>query len=454
MPKTEVADSFAGSAETNFTTADTAIAWWRGFNDPKLDRLVERALAGNHDLRIATANVLQARALRREAQFDLLPVPSANASYTQSQYSQAFEPGIPLSERRLKLYDAGFDATWELDFFGRVRRSVQANTAEWQAAQEQRHDVMVTLISEVARNYFEMLGAKNELDVAHRNAKNQLETVKITQARTEGGRGTDLDVARARAQLNNTLANIPPLEASMERSIHRLSVLVGLQPTALEDELKEARPIVDMPALIALSNPAELLRRRPDIRTAERQLAAATDRIGIAKADLFPRVTFNGNIGVQASSITGLTRGGSETYSFGPSITWAALDYGHVRARIQASGAQADAQLAQYQKTVLTALEETENALVDFSREEARREFLLTSEQASETAARLARERYENGATDFLTVLDAERVLYESQDELAKSNYRTATALVAIYKSLGGGWEIEEFPRKMQDAGH
>ena len=345
--------------------------------------------------------------------------------------------------RNIELYDVGFDATWELDIFGRVRRSVQASSAEAQVAAANRRDVMVTLISEVARNYFELRGAQDELATAQRNADNQRETLKITQAVLDGGRGTELDVARARAQLNNTLANIPPLEALISRAMHRLSVLTGQQPEALVAELKIPAPLPVLPALVNIGNPETLLRRRPDVRAAERSLAAATARIGIATADLFPRVTFNGRIGLEASSFAGLGKPGSDTWSFGPSITWAALDYGHVRARMQAAGAAAEAALATYERTVLITLEETENSLVDFSREQARHDFLLESERASEIAAKLARQRYENGATDFLTVLDAERVLYGAQDELAQSNTRTATALVAVYKSLGGGWEIE-----------
>ena len=449
-PKVAVPAAFAGGAETNLSTNETAVTWWRGFNDPELDHLVDRALAGNHDLRIASANLRQARALRRQSQFDLLPVAEGTASYNDTRYSRAYDP-FGGTSRGIELYDAGFDATWELDFFGRVRRSVQANTAEAQAAEANRRDVMVTLISEVARNYFELVGAQSELAVVRRNADNQRETLKITEAILDGGRGTELDVSRARAQMNNTLANIPPLEAAISRAMHRLSVLTGQQPEALTPELKDANTAIALPPLIAISNPETLLRRRPDIRVAERSLAAASARIGIATADLFPRVTFNGNIGLQANTFAGLGKGGADTWAFGPSITWAALDYGHVRSRMQAAGAQSDAALAAYERTVLTALEETENVLVDYSRELARREFLRESERASETAATLARQRYENGATDFLTELDAERVLYEAQDQLAQSNTRTATALVAVYKSLGGGWEFElNQPNKQQ----
>jgi multidrug efflux system outer membrane protein len=449
-PKTEIPGAFTNSSENGFSTNAIAITWWRGFNDPELDQLVDRAITGNNDLKIATANLKEARALRREAQFDFLPAPNGTAGYTHSEYSQAFEPGIPRSQRNLQLYDVGFDATWELDIFGRVRREVEANSDSVQAAVANRRDVLVTLISEVSRNYFELRGAQAELDTAQRNAENQRQTVQITQATLDGGRGTELDVARARAQLNITLANIPPLQGEISHAMYRLGVLTGKLPATFVAELTKPVELPAMPSLVAIGDPATLLRRRPDIRVAERSLAAATARIGVATADLFPRVTFNGNLGFEASHFTGLLKGGADTWSFGPAITWAALDYGHVSSRIKAAGAQADAALATYQRTVLTALEETEDSLVDYYREQARRDFLRDSEQASEIAAKLARQRYENGATDFLTVLDAERVLYEAQDQLAQSNTRTATALVAVYKALGGGWEIELPPAKSQ----
>jgi multidrug efflux system outer membrane protein len=353
----------------------------------------------------------------------------------------------------LELYDGGFDATWELDFFGRLRHSAQAASAEEQAAIANRRDVTVTLISEVARNYFELLGAEEELAVAGRNATNQSGTAQITESMLEGGRGTQLDVDRARAELNNTLATIPPLQSTIEHARHRLAVLTGQQPNALDEELKNAVPLPALPEMVSIGDPASLLRRRPDIRSAERSLAAATATIGVATADLFPRVTFNGNIGVQAASFAGLTKSGADNWSFGPSITWAILDYGHVKSRMDAAHAQADAALATYERTVLTALEDTENSLVDFSREEARREFLRESEKSSASAAKLARQRYEDGVADFLTVLDAERVLFDAQDQLAQSNTRSYTALVAVYKALGGGWEIGEGAQATNDKG-
>jgi len=439
-PQTATPTNFLQGANPAYSTNEPIAAWWRNFGDAELDRLTDRAISSNLDLRIATANLLQARALRLGAKADFLPTVDAAAGYSNIVFSDTQLFGFP-GPRRQNYYEAGFDATWELDIFGRLRRAYQSSTASMEAAAATRRDVQVSLVGEVARNYFELRGAQNELSVLRGNADNQRETLKITLARLEAGRGTELDVARARAQLNNTLADIPPLEATAAHAVHRLGVLTGQQPEALADELRDPQPIPALPPLVAIGNPAELLRRRPDVRAAERNLAAATASIGVAVADLFPRVTFNGAIGVSAETISGLGKAGSDYRSFGPAISWEALDYGHVRSRIKAAGAVADAQMAQYQKTVLTSLEETENALVDFGRTRSRQEFLAESVKASQAAANLAHIQYDNGATDFLTVLDAERVMLESQDQLAQTETQTAIALVAVYKSLGGGWE-------------
>ncbi|HEX4343526.1 MAG TPA: efflux transporter outer membrane subunit [Verrucomicrobiae bacterium] len=451
QPKMQAGAAFANGAQTNVASGDISVTWWRGFNDNELNTLVDRALATNQDLRIATARVREERALRLGAISDFGPVPEAKGSWTKSlssvgSLSSFLPPGTPPpteSERTLALYDVGFDATWEIDIFGRVRRSVEAANAEVAAAVANRRDVMVTLISEVARNYFELRGGQNQLQVARDNAENQRQTVELTEAKLKAGSVSELDTARARSQWNAALATIPPLEGNVKHSIHRLSVLIGQQPTALYAELTNATPLPALPEMVNISTPDTLLRRRPDIRAAERSLAAATARIGVQVADLFPRVTFNGNIGLQAAEIAGLGKAGSETYSFGPSITWAALDFGHVESRIHAAHAQADEQLATYEKTVLNALEETENALVDFGQEQVRRDYLAVSSNDAASALNLARERYRAGIADFLSVLDAERTLLSAQDQLAQSQTLTATSLVAVYKALGGGWEIE-----------
>lgn len=443
-PQTQLSGKFANVSEKRLSAGEVETSWWRGFNDEKLNRLVELAIAGNHDLRIATARLRQSRALRLETQFDLYPTVTSQGSYTRQRLSEAQIGNQQSIDRDIDFFSAGFDATWELDFFGRVRRSVEAATAEVGASDAVRRDVIVSLLAEVARNYFELRGTQNQLEVARRNAENQKQTLDLTLALLEGGRGTELDTSRARAQLNATLAIIPPLETAIKRAKYRLSVLTGQQPTALDQDLSQIFPLPDLPKLVAIGTPQELLRRRPDIRFAERTLAAETARIGIVTADLFPRITFTGSIGLEAQSFSALGDNGSGSFFLLPKIFWAAFDLGRVRARIKAADASADAALAQYEQTVLLALEETENTLVDFDRQQARRDFLKESAEASEKAAELAQLRYRYGVADFLTVLDAERTLLEAQDQLAQSETTTATALIAVYKSLGGGWKIVE----------
>jgi multidrug efflux system outer membrane protein len=278
--------------------------------------------------------------------------------------------------------------------------------------------------------------------VARRNAQNQAETHKLTVNLLEGGRGNELDTSRAKAQLETTLASIPNLESSVEQIIYRLSVLTGRQPAALKSALSPLSPLPDLPANIAIGNPADLLRRRPDIRIAERNLAATTARVGVATADLYPRITFVGSLGVQANQFPDLFRSGSDTYFFGPHITWAAFDLGRVKARLKGVQAQSDAELANFERTVLDALEETDSALIAYSKELDRLSHLRAAEESSRKAADLARNRFENGGIgDFLTVLDAERIRLEAQDQLSQSKARAATLLVAIFKALGGGWE-------------
>jgi multidrug efflux system outer membrane protein len=441
-PETKVRAAFANAGQTNLSTTAVETNWWRSFNDATLDRLIQAAVAGNHDLRIAAARLREARALRSAAVWDLFPTAQAGAGYTKGVNSKDAMHGAPRPQRETDLYDAGFDATWELDLFGRVRRSVQASTADMAAIEASRREMLVSLIAEVARNHCELRGLQHQLAVARRNADIQRETLEIILAKLSAGRGTELDAARARAQLNATLAILPPLEGAIQRAIYRLGVLTGSEPGALEAELAQVAPLPGVPALVNIGNPEELLRRRPDIRAAERALAAATARIGVATADLFPRVTFNGRVALQAGEISGLGGSGSDTYAFGPRISWAALDLGHVRARLEAARARADARLAAYEKTVLLALEETEGALVEFGRAQARRDYLRSSAQSAREASRLANERHTGGVTEFLTVLDAQRTQLTIEDQLAQAETRAATALVAIYKALGGGWPI------------
>ena len=439
-PEVFVPKQFVNATTVLLNSKSTEIRWWEAFNDRLLNELVEEGLRSNPDLRIATANLREARALRSESQFDLFPTVTANAFSTVIQRSQGI---FGFRNGDFNLINTGFDATWELDFFGRIRRSIEARTAEAENFEAQRRDAIVSLVAELARNYFELRGTQHQMEVAKKNAGNQAATLKYTVARLNGGQGTALDTARAEEQLNSTLATIPPLESRIRRAIHRLAVLVGKTPGQLYSRLENSEPLPLAPAIVNISNPATLLQRRPDIRAAEQTLAATTASIGVVTADLFPRVTFVGNVALEARSFAGLGAAGGNTYSFGPSIRWAAFDLGRVWTQLKAVKARKESDLAFYEKTVLRALEETENSLVEFGQLQGRRNFYRSAVAAGEKATRLARLRYQDGVSDFLAVLDAERRLLESQDRLAQTETDTATALVAVYKALGGGWEWE-----------
>jgi multidrug efflux system outer membrane protein len=340
--------------------------------------------------------------------------------------------------RELSLYSAGFDASWELDLFGRVRRNIEASNDEVEMQEASIKEVKVSLVAEVARNYFELRGLQNQLAVIKQNIENQQQTVEITRVRVENGRGTELDTARIAAQLDNTRAVVPSLETAIIQAIHRLSVLTGQLPNALTANLSKAIPIPTLPETIAVGNPADLLRRRPDIQIVERRLAASTARIGVATADLFPKVTFVGTLSLEASTLSSMGAAGSGAYSLGPRISWAAFDLGRVYAQIKAADAHADADLAQYQQTVLNALEETENTLVSYNKTKQKQDFLASAVKSSLRAYDLAQLRFNEGMTDFLTVLDSQSRLLQDQNQFAQSQTETATKLVAVYKSLGG----------------
>lgn len=440
-PATDAGQAFANAAHPEFSEHDVEVAWWKLFEDKDLTELVDQTVRHNRTLQAARANLREARALYMDAGLNLAPTVTSHANYTEQKRSVGSLNNKDFVPRELKLYNAGFDAFWEIDFFGRVRRNVEASGDEVDAQEASIRDLGVSLIAEVARNYFELRGLQQQLATAKKNAENQANTLDITRVRLESGRGTELDTSRATAQLDSTLATIPPLDNAIHQAMHRLSVLSGQLPGALTEKLSQPAPLPKIPKTINIGRPAELLRRRPDIRVAERAVAASTARIGVATADLFPRVTFVGTISLEANTLSGVGSVGSETYSVGPKISWAALDLGRVYARLKAADAHAEADLAQYEQTVLNALEETENALVNYNRERSRKELLTSAARASERAHELAHLRFEEGVSDFLTVLDTELRLLQDQDRLAQSETAMATALAALYKALGGGWE-------------
>jgi multidrug efflux system outer membrane protein len=354
---------------------------------------------------------------------------------------------LPFYNRHDREFDSAqsdFDGLWELDLFGRVRRNVEAARADLGASAATLRDARVSVIAEVARDYFILRGLQDQLALTMRNADNQLSTAKLTRTRLEAGRGNELDTARAEAQWQTTLASIPTLHASIATTIYRLSVLTGRQPTALGERLSPQAPMPSLPALNAIGTPEQLLRRRPDVRVAERRLAAATARVGVAMGDLFPKVTIIGDWGYQAPTFGDFGKRNAEFFSVGPSITWAAFDLGRVRARISSAKAETNAALAGYEGAVLNALEDTEGTLITYGRSQSRRESLQLAAAASDKAADLARKRFEGGLIDFLEVLDAERTALSAELLLSQSRTDTATSLVAVYKALGAGWAVSE----------
>jgi outer membrane protein, multidrug efflux system len=438
-PSPEVNAAFAEKALIENTGGPPAQQWWKAFGDPLLDELVNEAYASNREIAAAEARLKQARAARREQNWSFLPAPTARASATSQRQSLGGTPGNVPVERSYDLYDAGFDASWELDIFGRVRRANQAARATLGAAVASRDAVRQSVLAEVARNYIELRGAQQQLAVAERNAGNQRRALDLVQARLDAGRGTALDTARAEAQIETTLSMVPPLEAAVARARHRIEVLVGRQPGQLADRLGTVAPMPSLPATIAMDDPASLLRRRPDLRVAERELAATSALIGVATAELFPIITLNGSIGVQALSLDGLDDSGNDYRRFGPSLSWSFLDVGRVRQRIKGAGARHEEAYANYEQTVLLALEDVENALSDYGRERRRQQHLAAAARASVLAADLATQRFEGGIADFLAALDANRTALEAEDLLAQSQTAAATALVALYKALGAG---------------
>lgn len=447
QPQTRVAESFAALDTQTYSQEATLEQFWTQFGDPTLDQLVTDALTANHDLRVALARFREARAARGEARLDLAPTVTASGGYTKQHLARLQRIGSATADN--EGYDAGFDAFWELDFFGRIRRGVEASNAELGRAEANLRDAQTIVIAEIARSYFELRGQQSQLGVARRNVDNQTTTLKLTTARLDAGRGTELDTSRAQAQLSATRATIAPLEAAVARSIHRLSVLAGREPTSLAAALTPVQDLPALPQIVAVGNPADLLRRRPDIRAAERTLAASTARIGVAIADYFPKVTFVGGVGSTADRAAALGEQGTGTRLIAPAISWAALDLGRVRARVAVARASSDASLALYEQTVLRALEESENALVTHARSREQLEELTQAERASRTAAELARVRYDGGMVDFLEVLDAERTLLTAEDARAQSRTATATSLVAVYKALGGGWQSAPLPARV-----
>ena len=410
--------------------------FWSGFNDPQLAALVDRALAQNLDVQTLLARYQGAEALLRGARRDRWPSVTMQAAGGEQHLAEV-ERTDPNRER-VEQYSVGAVASWELDFYGRLQRAVEAGEADLSASAADLSALQVAIAGQVASGYFTLRGQQQLLAVAEQNVELQQASLDIVSARLDAGRGTEFDRVRAQAELDALRAAVPQRQADLQLSLHRLAVLTGQPPAALNEWLAAPQALPPMNARIAVGTPADVLRRRPDIQAAERRLAAATARIGVATADLFPRFTLGALLGSVAGSDGDLFTAGAESRSVTLGIDWTFLDVEGVRARIAAADATGAERLAQYQQAVLLALEETENGLVRYRHAQERSRWLLASSEAAQAAVDQARLRYEQGYIEYFEVLDAEQQLTGVRSDLVQSRIETATAMVSVYRSLAG----------------
>jgi len=463
--------------------------WWDLLHDPELNALESRVAASNLDLRLATIRLAESRAQLGVARADQFPRLNADGSYTRERLSpvgaisaiggssagggtngaSGFASGgnatfasggsgfggttgtlggVPATLATggrvippFDLWQYGFDASWELDLWGRVRREVESARASAQAAAETRRNTLVSVLAEVARDYVQLRGIQRNLEIVRENLGTARESLRLTQERAAGGLTTDLDVANAQAQVSSTAAQIPALEQQEKQAINALSLLLGQAPRTLQAELAAAKPIPPVPPRVPVGIPAELARRRPDIRAAEAQLHAATADVGVAVASFFPSVSLSGSAGFQALTLPGMFGWGARQFGVGPTISLPIFQGGRLTATLDLRKEQQKEAAISYQRTVLQALHDVDNALIAYSAEQRRRDQLQQEVDASRRALELARARYAQGIATFLDVLDAERTVLAAEQQLNDSTTTVSTDLVALYKALGGGWE-------------
>ncbi len=447
--------------------------WWTVFADPVLTGLIRRVAANNLDVRTASIRLAEARAQRGIAAADEFPTLNGNGSYTRERpsakgaisaisggsaggaLSGSSNPaqgsnglggrtGAFASSGKIPafdLYQQGFDASWELDLWGRVRRAVESADAQVDSSTEARRQTLVASLAELARDYVQLRGTQETLRITRDNLATARESAGLTAARARGGLATDLDVANARAQIESTAANIPQLEQQQDQAVNAISLLLGAPPGALATELLPPRPVPPVPPRVPVGVPSELLRRRPDIRQAEAQLHAATADIGQAEADFFPKVTLAGSFALQATQFKDLGSLGAQTYGLGPSISIPIFEGGRLVRTLELRKAQQQEAAINYQKTVLGAFHDVDNALIAYRTEQQRRDRLAAQVAQARIAQTLSTQRFRQGISDFLEVLTAQRTVLAAEQQLATSTTTVATNLVALYKALGGGWE-------------
>ena len=437
--------AFVGSTNASVSAATPARDdWWRLYNDPVLDGLVTQALTENNELEAAAANLRRVRASLSEARTGRLPTTTTSASYANTQPSAASVPAGSLppgtDAPEVETYDAGLDVSYEIDLFGRVGSTIRAARADADAAAAALDIVRVTVAAETARAYADACSANAQIDVAQRTIELQSSTAELTQRLLDAGSGNGLDTARARSALESSRASLPPLRAQRDEALFRLATLTGRTPAEVSEAARACGRPPQLAQPIPIGDGAALLARRPDVRQAERNLAAAAARVNVATADLYPRITLGGSLGATALDADGLGDSENFRFSFGPLISWSFPNVFAARARIEQADASSDAALATFDQTVLTALQETETALANYANELDRRAALQAARDQAATAARLSRLRFDAGADSFLTVLDAERTLAGADAQLAASDALVTTYQIALFKALAGGW--------------
>jgi len=431
--------------------AESVALWWNRFEDPVLTDMIRGALRGSPDMKEAVARVQEARARRGLSRADLYPsldssVDAAFSGEIENEVKETTLGADYADEGTSKRFSAGFDAGWELDLFGGVRRAVEAAEADLQATQADLRDAWVTLAAETAVTYIDVRISQARLAVALANLAAQEETLALTSARYDAGLENELAVHQALYSVESTRARVPSLKAGLETALNGLAVLQGLPPGSLHSRLSEPGPVPVPPENVAVGIPARALRQRPDIRSAERELAAQTARIGESTADLYPKIRISGSIGVETMDLNHLGTTAVWPFGYGLQIEWPVFDAGRIRRNIDVQKALQEQAQARYEGAVLSALEEVENALSGYAMERDRLDALRRAASSAQEAVNLAQIQYEAGLIDFGDVLEAQRSLLGFQDEMAESKGTVASDLVRLYKALGGGWQAMTWP--------
>lgn len=421
------------------------IDWWTLFNDPVLNDLIAGAVKENLDLRAALSRIDEARALLGVASGARFPRLDTEASYTRSRQSEeatigGAKVGSLVGVDDTDSYRTNFGAGWELDLFGRIRRSLEASKANWEASIEDYRGVLVVLQADVALAYIEIRSLQRRIAIAEKNIRTQLQSLNLVQKRHGAGKATGLELSQAKGNLASTKATLPGLHASLRNALHRISVLLGEHPGTTQGDLIVAGQIPSSPDSMVVGIPADLLRQRPDLRRVERLLAAQTARVGVATADLYPTLSLGGTFGFSAQNPGDLFQAGSRAYGVGPALSWNVFSGGRIRSAIAVEDARVEQALTAYEQILLKALEEVENSLTNYSFERIRSAELQKTVSAYSEAVGFAKELYKGGKTDFQNVLDAERNLLIFEDQLSASKAAVVSNVVALYRAMGGGW--------------